>query len=153
MQAENSLDSRMLKKAAFLPPQPRRSFHPPTLSLPRQPLHPGTSRSVAQGRTEGWLGRFFIARALLTCPHAGTPGHAISLGEGLPILRFPQKELADCSSLRASCDHRFIVGALRARRMAWLLLRIILKPRVAQAQGAYRAITPLAGGLFSILLM
>ena len=30
-------------------------------------------------------------------------------------------ELPDCPSLRASSDHRFIVGALRARRMVWRL--------------------------------
>ena len=31
------------------------------------------------------------------------------------------RELPDCPSLRASSDHRFIVGALRARRMVWRL--------------------------------
>ena len=39
-----------------------------------------------------------------------------------------------CSSLRASSDHRFIVGALRARRTVCLLLRILPRPRVARAQ-------------------
>ena len=33
----------------------------------------------------------------------------------------PQREQPDCSSLRASRDHRFIVGPLRARRMVRLL--------------------------------
>jgi hypothetical protein len=32
----------MLKKATFSPAQPWRLFHPPALSLPRQPLRPGT---------------------------------------------------------------------------------------------------------------
>ena len=32
----------------------------------------------------------------------------------------PQREQPDCSSLRASRDHRFIVGPLRVRRMVWL---------------------------------
>jgi hypothetical protein len=32
----------MLKKATFSPTQPRRLLHPPALSLPRQPLRPGT---------------------------------------------------------------------------------------------------------------
>jgi len=36
--------------------------------------------------------------------------------------------------LRASSDHRFIVGALRARRTVCLLLRIFRRPRVARAQ-------------------
>jgi hypothetical protein len=43
--------SRMLKKATFSPSQPWRLFHPPALSLPRQPLRPGTrlvpSKTVA----------------------------------------------------------------------------------------------------------
>jgi len=30
----------MLKKLFFSPAQPRRLFHPPALSLPRQPLRP-----------------------------------------------------------------------------------------------------------------
>ncbi len=30
------------KRPDFSPAQPRRLFHPPALSLPRQPLHPGT---------------------------------------------------------------------------------------------------------------
>jgi hypothetical protein len=30
-------------------------------------------------------------------------------------------ESPDCPLLRASSDHRFIVGALRARRMVWRL--------------------------------
>ncbi len=33
---------RMLKKAAFSPAQPWRVLHPPSMNLPRQPLHPGT---------------------------------------------------------------------------------------------------------------
>jgi hypothetical protein len=49
-----------------------------------------------------------------------------------------QREQADCSSLRASSDHRFIVGALRARRTVCLLPRILLRPRVARAQGTTR---------------
>jgi hypothetical protein len=60
------------------------------------------------------------------------------LGEGLLIPQLPQKEQADCSSLRASSDYRFIVGALRARRTVCLLLRIILRPRVARAQKIIR---------------
>ena len=32
----------MLKRPDFSPAQPWRLFHPPALSLPRQPLHPGT---------------------------------------------------------------------------------------------------------------
>jgi len=39
------------------------------------------------------------------------------------------------SPLRASSDHRFIVGALRARRTVCLLSRILLRPRVARAKG------------------
>jgi len=32
----------MLKKSRFSPARPRQLFHPPALSLPRQPLHPRT---------------------------------------------------------------------------------------------------------------
>src|SRR4249919_2129683 len=42
----------------------------------------------------------------------------------------------------------FIVGALRARRTVCLLPRILLRPRVARAQGTHRAIPSPAGGLF-----
>ena len=45
----------------------------------------------------------------------------------------PPREQADCSSLRASSDHRFLVGALRARRTVCLLPRISLRPSVARA--------------------
>ncbi len=34
--------NRMLKKSLFSPARPRRLLHPPALSLPRQPLYPGT---------------------------------------------------------------------------------------------------------------
>ena len=36
------VSSRMLKKSLFAPASPRRLLHPPALSLPRQPLRPGT---------------------------------------------------------------------------------------------------------------
>ena len=37
------------------------------------------------------------------------------------FFRHPQGGWPDCPSLRASSDHRFIVGPLRARRIVWLL--------------------------------
>ena len=44
-------------------------------------------------------------------------------------LRFSlSREWMDCPSLRASSDHRLIVGALRARRTVCLLLHIFLRP-------------------------
>jgi len=36
------------------------------------------------------------------------------------LLLFPHRVLRMVHYLRASSDHRFIVGALRARRMVWL---------------------------------
>ena len=56
------------------------------------------------------------------------------VGEGLQISQLPQREQADCSSLRASSDHRFIVGALRARRTVCLLPHILLG-RALREQG------------------
>ena len=75
---------------------------------------------------------------LLTRPPNNTPRRAISPGEHILIPRFPQKEWADCSSLRASSDHSFIVGALRARRTVCPLLRHTLRPRVTRAQKIIR---------------
>ena len=71
------------------------------------------------------------------------PGRAISPGEGFlfPSLRhhtFFPKGVADCPSLRASSDHRFIVGALRARRAPGRSFPILLRPRVARAQKIIR---------------
>ena len=37
-----SRTSRLSKRLDFSPAQPRRLLHPPALSLPRQPLRPGT---------------------------------------------------------------------------------------------------------------
>src|SRR4029077_6815299 len=68
-------------------------------------------------------------------PPTGTPRCAICPGRGLQIPQLSQRKQADCSSLRASTDHRFIVGALRARRTVCLLSRILLMPRVARARG------------------
>jgi len=42
------------------------------------------------------------------------------------------------SPLRASSDHRFIVGALRARMAPGRCLSILLRPRVARAQKIIR---------------
>src|SRR5438132_673419 len=57
------------------------------------------------------------ARNLLTRPPTGMPGRAICPGEGLLVFpTSPSGEQPDCPSLRASSDHCFIVGALRARR-------------------------------------
>src|SRR6266850_38083 len=81
---------------------------------------------------------------VLTRPPTGTPRRAICPGEGLPI--FPTLHSGgrpDCPSLRASNEHRFIVRVLRARRAPGRSLLILLRPRVARAQGTYRAIPPL----------
>jgi hypothetical protein len=67
--------------------------------------------------------------------------------EGLLVLRLLHREQANRPSLRASSDHRFIVGALRARRMvACLLPRIILRPRVARARKIIRLHPPSVPG-------
>ena len=79
---------------------------------------------------------------ILTRPPTGTPRRAIFPGEGLLIPQRLQREQADCSSLRASSDHRFIVGALRARRTVCLLPRILLRPRVARARESSRLPRP-----------
>jgi hypothetical protein len=50
---------------------------------------------------------------------------------------------ADYLPLRASSDHRFIVEALRARRQL-LFPRILLRPRIARAQGPECAARTLA---------
>jgi hypothetical protein len=80
----------------------------------------------------------------------GTPRRSVCPGEGLVIAQLPQREQADCSSLRASSDHCFIVGALRARRTVCLLPRILLSPRVARARGSSQLPHP---PFFSILLL
>ena len=46
-----------------------------------------------------------------------------------------KRESPDCPSLRASSDHRFIVGALRARRAPGRSLPLLLRPRVPRAGG------------------
>ena len=47
---------RMLKKTTFSPSQPWRLLHPPALSLPRQPLRPGTrlvpSKAAGESKPE-----------------------------------------------------------------------------------------------------
>lgn len=45
------------------------------------------------------------------------------------------RESPDCPSLRASSDHRFIVGALRARRIVRWLPSFLLRARVPRAGG------------------
>jgi hypothetical protein len=58
----------MLKKATFSPARPWRLRHPPALSLPRQPLSPGTrlvpgkAAAVFHSISKGWPGRSSIAR-------------------------------------------------------------------------------------------
>ena len=58
----------MLKKATFSPTRPWRLRHPPALSLPRQPLSPGTrlvpgkAAAVFHPISKGWPGRSSIAR-------------------------------------------------------------------------------------------
>src|SRR5207245_2588345 len=47
-------------------------------------------------------------------------------------------ECQDCPLLRASSDHRFIVGALRARRAPGHSRYIFLRPPVARAQKIIR---------------
>ena len=79
----------------------------------------------------------------------GTSRRAICPGESLLIPQLPQMEQADCSSLRASSDHCFIVGALRARRTVCLLPRILLRPRVARARGSFQPPHLLFSGLLS----
>jgi hypothetical protein len=55
-------DTRCSKRPDFSPAQPWRLFHPPALSLPRQPLRPGTrlvpGKAAASYRFiyQGWLG-------------------------------------------------------------------------------------------------
>src|SRR5437773_10028080 len=46
----------------------------------------------------------------------------------------PKREQPGCPSLRASSDHRLIVGALRARRTVWLLP--LLPPSEAARSGS-----------------
>ena len=76
------------KSPDFSPTQPWRLFHPPAQSLPRQTLCPGT-RLVPSNAAAGSL----------PIPYTSLKGS----GRGCPLLR-------------ASSDHGFIVGALRARR-------------------------------------
>ena len=45
--------------------------------------------------------------------------------ETLLILHPSHREQANCLSLRASSDHRFIVGALQARRMVVCLFPLL----------------------------
>ena len=63
---------------------------------------------VQQGRSElslkGVGGMIPTARNISTRPPTGTPRRAICPGEGLLIPQLPQREQADCSSLRASSD-------------------------------------------------
>src|SRR5947209_3183870 len=74
--------------APISPAQPWLLFHPPALSLPRQTLCPRTRLVPSQGRSENF-----------PTPYTSLKGS----GRGCPLLR-------------ASSDHCFIVGALRARR-------------------------------------
>ena len=91
------------------------------------PPHPSEAARSASRRTGSWdfltpIASPKLAHSLLfTAPSSND----------LLIPRLSQKESADCSLLRASSDHRFIVGALRARRTVCLLLRIILTARAA----------------------
>jgi hypothetical protein len=80
------------------------------------------------------------ARSFRTRPPTGTPRRAISPSEGLPIsLTLCSGEQPDCTSLRASNEHRFIVRVLRAQRMVWLFpFRPSEAARVARARGSFQ---------------
>lgn len=90
-----------------------------------------------------------IARNLITRPtlqlprnrfpetcHVPWRGPPVSLLSTITPSR--SSESPDGLSMRTSSDHRFIMGALRARRTVYLLPRIILGPRVSRAKGVIR---------------
>ena len=93
-------------------------------------------------------GRLLKQPRLLTRPPTGTSGRAIIPGEGLPILiTSRQGSGRGCPLLRASNEHIPIVRVLRAKRASGCSLPILLRLRVARAQGTHRVIPP-ACGLF-----
>jgi hypothetical protein len=72
----------------------------------------------------------------------------MSPGEGLPIFPpSPSGEQPDGPSLRAPDEHRFIVRVLRARGWSGCSPFVLLRPRVARAQGVSH---PLLGGFHTV---
>jgi len=144
---------RMLKKARLLTRPTPADISPSRPESAKTASSPWDAPCPKQGRSElplkGVGGMIPTARNFLTRPPTGTPRRAIRPGEGLPT---PYTSLKGsgrgCPLLRASSDHRFIVGALRARRAPGCSLLILRRPRVARARGSSQPPRP----FFSILL-
>jgi hypothetical protein len=94
------------------------------------------------------------ARDVLTLQPTGTPTHAISPCEGLPIFPVsPSGEQSGCPSLRASDEHCVIVRVLRARRMVWLFPSHLSETARCASTGDSPGISPPAGGVFLSILL
>jgi hypothetical protein len=127
------------KRPAFSPAQPWRA---------KTRLFPNKAAASCHFIRGGWDDP--NCAQFLTRPPTGTPRRAICPGEGLPILHTSLKGSGrGCPLLRASSDHCFTVGALRARRAPGRSLLILLRPRVARARGSSQLPHP---PFFSILL-
>ena len=142
---------RMLKKAAVLTlPAPAHQDAPcpkqgrserPKIVLPSSPVY---------FILRGWPGESPTARNVFTRPPTGTPRRAIRPGEGLSVRQTSiQGSGRGCPLLRASNEHSFTVRVLRARRAPGYSLPILLRPRVARAQGTLRATLPPCWRTFS----
>jgi hypothetical protein len=139
-------DSGYSKRLEFSPTQPWRLFHPPA------PESAKTDSSLCdeskQGRSE--RPKIILPSVLVDIVsrmvRMSPPLHVSK--ETLPTLSTSfERGGRGCPLLHASNEHRFIVRVLRARRAPGHSLPILLRPRIARAQGTHRAIPLPAGGL------
>jgi len=131
------------------PPNPGASRRAFSQARPQRATQDSSSKLACLLYPKDGPDEFPTARIFLTRPPTGTPRRAISPGEGGPISFISREGSGQgCPLLRASNEHIPIVRVLRARRAPGRSLPILLRPRVARAQGTHRANPPPADGLF-----
>ena len=157
------------KRPDFSPAQPWRLFHPPALSLPRQPLRPGTrlvpNKAAASDPNRilpSWLVYIVPVMARVSPPlHAAlSPAHPLARRD-VPLaqaraLQFSHFSPEGNSQTVLHCAHwtSTVSSCAFCEQEGWSGCSplTLLRPRVARAQGTHWAIPPLLACFFSILL-
>ena len=83
---------RMFKKTTFSPSQPWRIFHPPALSLPRQPLRPGTRLIPSKAATSHHLLLYQGVAGMIPTAREILPTQPPLRGSRSPEIRFIQSD-------------------------------------------------------------